>query len=60
MASARFVEFISHCAGVFKSFRTSFATGSRGPSRPVDYTTPRSDYDHPITPGVQGNVGAWL
>jgi hypothetical protein len=53
MASTRFVEITLHCAGVFKSFRTSFATGSQRP-------TQRSDYDHPITPGVQGEAGAWL
>jgi hypothetical protein len=39
MASARFVEIISHCAGVFKSFKTSLRP-DRGDPR-ARSTTPR-------------------
>ncbi|WP_291868767.1 hypothetical protein [Bradyrhizobium sp.] len=55
MASASFVEIISHFAGYLRIFhdiardRVQY-DDSLAPGRPDDYTTPRPDYDHRFTP----------
>lgn len=69
MASASFVEIISHFAGYLRIFddiardRIEYDE-SLVPRPPDDYTTPRPDYDHPLTPddmdSVAGPVPALL
>jgi hypothetical protein len=55
MASASFVEIISHFAGYLQIFQDIARDRieydeSVGPRPPDDYTTLRPDYDHPFTP----------
>ncbi len=55
MASASFVEIISHFAGYLQIFQDIARDRieydeSLAPRPPGDYTTPRPDYDHPFTP----------
>ena len=55
MASASFVEIISHFAGYLQIFHDIARDRLQydetlAPGRPGDYTTPRPNYDHPFTP----------
>ena len=62
MASASFVEIISHFAGYLRIFHDiardrlqydeTLAPGPHG-----DYTTPRPNYDHRFTPDDHGHRG---
>jgi hypothetical protein len=55
MASASFVEIISHFAGYLQIFQDIARDRldydeSIAPRPVIDYTTPRPNYDHPVTP----------
>ena len=60
MASA-FVEIISHFEGylqIVQDIARDRIDETIAPRPMVDYTTPRSNHDRPITPGdLQGDVG---
>ena len=65
MASASFVEIISHFAGYLQIFHDIARDRSQydetlAPGRSGDYTTPRPDYDHRFSPDDMGTKGGFV